>query len=634
MSGTVLDTNLMGDFMTFGGFSGTGDGRLRPQGATLIGAGSLSWRLGDAPARSVMARGGHRNVLLLGWCGATPAELRRLTDTTLPADIAWRWPGTYTVVEETPDAVVLHTDPAAALPLYAATWRDGWAWSTSARVLARLISAPVDARRLVCSVLAPSVPTLAGSRTFFDGVEQLAPGSRIELPAGAGSPRCTVQWRPDAVPGLPHHRLREALSAAVTLRMEAGREVSCDLSGGLDSTTVAVLAATSLSDKHRLNTVTIHPEGDESGADLHYARLTSAAYPDRITHHLLPLAVEHLPYTRITAVPATDEPAPSTLTRARLTGQFHWMRRHLGSRTHLTGDGGDSVLFQPPAHLADLVRHRRWRRAVNEALGWARLRRCPVTPLLRDAVAMARMGRRDALADLAVSLAGFADTSASRARPSVDRGSVRWFTLLPMPGWAEPAALRLLSEAAGRAADTEDTLTGLDASVRILVDEVREVARTAVADVGLAATCGIDLHNPFLDPRVMDTVLRTSIDHRPPVHGYKPLLGRAMRHLLPPAVAARTTKGSFDADHHAGLRVNLPELLDLADGHLSDLGLIDPGRFRRHLREAAAGIPMPLAMLEQALSAEAWLRAHHESPGPAWTDAPVGSTRANGSTCA
>lgn len=615
--------------MIFGGFSSTRDGRPRPEGAVPIGAGSSVWKLGDAPARSATGRGAHRRVLLLGWCGATDAELRRLADGTLPVDVAWRWPGSYTVVEETPDSLVLHTDPAAALPLYAATWRGRWAWSTSARALARLISAPIDAQRLACAVLAPSVPALAGPRTCFDGVEQLAPGSRIELPADGGSPRCTTRWRPDPVPGPPHQRLREVLSAAVGLRMEADPKASCDLSGGLDSTTVAVLAAMSLPRPHRLNTVTIHPEGETGGADLHYARLASAAHADCITHHLLPLGAEHLPYTRITAVPATDEPAPSTLTRARLTGQLHWMRHHLGSRTHLTGDGGDSVLFQPPAHLADLVRHREWSRLVNEAFGWARLRHCPVAPLLRDAVAMARTSRRDALAGLATSLADHASTPPSQIPHFSGPGNVRWFTLLPIPAWAERTALRLVRDAATEAAArTDDPLTGLDASIRSLVDEVREVARTAVADAGLAAACGIDLHSPFLDPSVMDAVLRTQIDHRPPVHAYKPVLGRAMRHLLPGAVSTRTTKGSFDADHYAGLRVNLPELLDLADGHLAGLGLVDPVRLRRHLREAAAGIPIPLATLEQALSAEAWLRAHHEDTGSAWTVAPARSAHA------
>ncbi|MEV7088863.1 albusnodin/ikarugamycin family macrolactam cyclase [Streptomyces sp. NPDC093085] len=606
--------------MTFGGFSAAGSaGRAGsawplPEGAERFGTGSSTWRLGGAPARVVTTPGGERRVLVLGWCAATGPELRELADAPLPADVAWRWPGAYTVIEETRDGVACHTDPAAAQPVYMAEWSKSWAWSTSARLLARLTGAPIDPRRLACAVLAPSLPALVGPYTCYTGVTQLVPGCRIELPATGGSPRRTPLWRPDPFEGPPQHRMLGALSAAVALRVAADPELSCDLSGGLDSTSVAVLAASRLPARHRLNTVTVHPEGDESGADLHYARLASEAYPDRITHHLLPLADAHLPYTGISSVPVTDEPAPSTLTVARLTTQLCWMRRHLGSRNHLTGDGGDSVLFQPPIHLADLIRRHRWSRALSEALGWARLRHCSAAPLLRDAVTTARTSRRAALAVLARTLA-----SPARS-PGVRHHRVGWFHTLPVPSWATPEALRLLADAAAEAVDAEDPVPGADLSVRTLVDEIREVARTAAADAQLSAACGIALHNPFLDARVVDAVLRTPLDQRPAVHSYKPVLAGAMRHLLPTDVAARTTKGSFNADHYSGLRANLPELLALADGHLAELGLLDPGRLRGHLRQAAAGVPMPLATLEQALSAEAWLRAHRHTPGPAWTD--------------
>ncbi|RDG35930.1 albusnodin/ikarugamycin family macrolactam cyclase [Streptomyces corynorhini] len=603
--------------VAFGGFSTTRNILPLPEGAERFGAGSSAWRLGSVPAHFLPDQRGHRRILILGWCGVTGSELRRLANAPLPTDITWRWPGVYTVVEETRDSVICHTDPASALPLYVTAWSSGWAWSTSARMLAGLTSASVDSQRLACLVLAPSVPTLVGSHTCYTGVEQLTPGCRIELPPDGGSLRCTAPWRPDPVAGTPHHRLRSALTTAVALRVKADPYLSCDLSGGLDSTTITVLAAAALPDQHKLNAVTIHPEGDENGADLHYAKLASEAHKDRITHHLLPLATEHLPYTGITSVPATDEPAPSTLTLARLTAQLRWMHQHLGSRTHLTGDGGDSVLFQPPVHLADLIRHRRWSRTMSEALGWARLRHCSIAPLLLDAAMTARTSRRDALAGLARSLA--APALARDAR----QNRVGWFHTLPTPPWAQPAALRLLADAAGEAVDTEDPLLGLDTSVRTLVDEIREVARTAAADAQLAATCGIDLHNPFLDVRVMDTVLRTSLDQRSRVHAYKPLLARAMRHLLPGKVAARTTKGSFNTDHYAGLRTNLADVSALADGHLAGLGLIDPNRLRGHLRQAAAGIPMPLATIEQALSAEAWLHSHHHTPGPVWTDRAV-----------
>ncbi|MFJ2442373.1 MULTISPECIES: albusnodin/ikarugamycin family macrolactam cyclase [unclassified Streptomyces] len=606
--------------MFFGGFSTTREVRLCPAGAEYISTASSSWRIGDSSVRCLVS-GGQRRVLVLGACGATDLELGRLSDAELPADVAWRWPGVYAVVEEHPDRTVLHTDPAAALPVYATPWQGGWAWSTSARLLARLTEAPIDVQRLACSVLAPSAPALAGARTFFTGIEQLAPGSRIELPADGSRLKITVQWRPDPVPGEPGHQLRTTLTEAVALRVNRAPGLSCDLSGGLDSTTIAVLAAAALPGSRRLDAITIHPKGDESGADLHYARLAADAHRRRIRHYLLPLTAEHLPYTEITAVPATGEPAPSTLTRARLVGQLDWMRQRLGSRTHLTGDGGDSVLFQPPAHLADLVRHRQWRRTVGESLGWARLRHTSVAPLLRDAATLARSSRRDGLEDLARRLAG-------AARRDDGRGNVCWFTTPPRPSWATPAARRLLLDAAAEAIDTADPLPGLDISVRVLIDEIREVARTAAADAELAAACGTTLHNPFLDPRVMDAVLRTPIEHRPAVHAYKPVLGRAMQDLLPEAVARRSTKGSFNSDHYAGMRANLPVLLALADGHLAALGLLEPADFRRHLGQAAIGIPMPLATIEQALSAEAWLHAHYTAQDPQWTTQPSERPRA------
>ncbi|MFE2375446.1 albusnodin/ikarugamycin family macrolactam cyclase [Streptomyces sp. NPDC059398] len=602
----------------FGGFSSPHKPHPRLSGANPVAARSRTWQLGG-PARSATDETGRRHVLVLGLCGATSSEIQCLAGRRLPDDVGWRWPGSYTVVEETETGVAVHADPAASRPVYAAAHQGGWAWCTSARALASLIDAPVDAQRLVCSVLLPSVPALAGRRTFFAKVEQLPPGSRVELPANGGSPRCTTLWHPgvDAA-GLPTHRLRSALTESVALRVTAAPDLSCDLSGGLDSTSIAVLAAYASPRSGRLNAVTVHPEDDTSGADVHYARMTADAHGDRIAHHLLPMTARHLPYTRITAVTATDEPAPSVLTQARLTGQLRWVRTNLGSHTHLTGDGGDSVLFQPPIHLADLIRDRRWRQAVGEAFDWARLRHGTVLPLLRDASRAARTSRRDALVHLA-------DVVGTRDR--YDHGCVRWFPLLPFPAWAEPKAQRLLGQAAREAVSAPDTLPGTDSSVRVLVDEIREVARTAAADAELAASCGIDLQNPFLDSTVMDTVLRTPLAQRPPLHAYKPLLSGAMAGLLPPAVAARTTKGSFDADHYAGLRANLPDLLALADGYLASLGLIDPISLGRALYGAATGIPMPLATLEQALAAEAWLVAHHRDAPPAWTIGHVRSTR-------
>lgn len=597
--------------MIFGGFSTLDRTCPRPEGAEALTTGSTAWRLGERQPHAGVVGAGHRRLLVLGQCGATGAELRQLAEAPVPADVTWRWPGAYTVVEETDEAVVVHTDPVAAHPVYAALYQRTWAWCTSPRALAALTGTTIDVQRLACAVFLPSIPALAGSRSFFTAVEQLPPGSRVELPTDGGVLRRTTTWRPEPVSGRPpHRRLREALTSAVTLRVAHDPALSCDMSGGLDSTTVALLAASALPPGLRLNAVTIHPEDNLDGADLRYARMAAAEHPTRLSHHLLPLGRRHLPYTAITDLPATDEPAPSTLTQARLTAQFHWMRDQLGSRTHLTGDGGDSVLFQPPVHLADLIRHHRWRRALGEAAGWARLRHATVPAVLREAISTSAVGRSEALTRLVRDIGAPARN---------DHGHVQRFPLLPFPAFARPSVRDLLTHAAQQAAAVSDPMPDLDAAVRTLVDDIREVARTAAADATLAGACGIDLNNPFLDPAVVNTVLTVRLDERPRVHEYKPLLSGAVRHVLPAAVANRSTKGSFDADHYTGMRTNLPQLLSLADGHLAALGLIDPASFRRHVRQAAAGVPMPLATVEQALTAEAWLVAHHRDPAPVWT---------------
>ncbi|OKJ76701.1 asparagine synthase [Streptomyces sp. CB02460] len=593
--------------MPVGGFSTNRSGLPRPLGAESISTSSL-WRLSSTPVRTAQRAG--RQVHVIGLCGATAEEVQALVDRPVPTRATWQWPGTYAVLEELEQGLVLHTDPAAALPLYVVAWRGTWAWSTSARYLAALAGTQVDTQRLACAFLAPSVPVLASGRTYFSGVEQLPPGGRVELPAAGDRYTCSTMWCPDPRNGPPPHlRLRNALAASVRLRTDIDPTLSSDLSGGLDSTTVAVLASRAAPDP--IDAVTIHPGGVLDGSDLHYARLTAAASHGRIRHRLLPLGDEHRPYTGLTGIPVTDEPAPSTLTQTRLLAQLRWMHRELGTRTHLTGDGGDSVLFQPPAKIADLLRHRRYTRAAREALGWARLRRTAVAPLLRSAAMMKTTTRERASAALTTELT---------SKVKQNRGDVRWFATLPAPAWADPSAVHLLTEAAEDHAAAPDPLPGLDASVRILVDEIREVARTAAADAELADACGIELHNPFLDASVVDAVLRTPLDLRPPLHAYKPVLTRAFAGLLPAELAARTTKGAFEADHYSGLRAALPELLATGGMNLAALGLIDIARFRDQIRTAAAGVPMPLAHIEQALAADAWLHTVTCTPEPVWVD--------------
>ncbi|MFD7593682.1 albusnodin/ikarugamycin family macrolactam cyclase [Kitasatospora sp. NPDC059812] len=597
--------------MAFGGFSSSATSTPHPLGATRLHPQSSVWMTGMTPAQLYRTEGGPaRRLFVLGPSGARLADLKALGAGPLPADLAWRWPGAYAVVSEAGHETVIFTDPAAAQPVYVSRFGSGWAWSSSARLLAGLNRAPVDTRRLVTAVFAPLLPALVAGRSYFSGVEQLPPGARIRLAPGT-APQITNLWlpQPDIGPE-PAGRFRAELEKAVGLGLGDG-PFSTDLSGGLDSSSITLLAARQAPDSVCVTAVTVHPEGDESGADLRFARLVANSMPGRIKHHLLPTQREHLPYTGITDVPAADEPAPSTMAWAGLLRQLEWMAERFDTTLHLTGDGGDSVCSQPPVHIADLVRHRQLRAAFHQAAGWARLRHLPLSNILRQAVASARLSRTDALSVLAAQVV---------QGPSSAAGAVHWFPSVQLPAWAGVETLPQLRGEIERVAAAPDPLVGLDAGVRTVIDEIREVARTAQADAALAEEIGIRLRNPFLDASVVNSLLRVPLEARPPVYAYKPQLVRAMSDLLPAPLSARSTKGSFNADFYTGRRENLDALLGLADGFLSALGLVEPRALRRVLKQAAMGMPVPMGILDRTLAVEAWLLALDRESEPQWIE--------------
>jgi asparagine synthase (glutamine-hydrolysing) len=326
----------------------------------------------------------------------------------------------------------------------------------------------------------------------------------------------------------------------------------------------------------------------------------------------MPLDAEHAPYTELNAVPATDEPAPSTIAHARFSGQLRWMRDTLGTDYHLTGDGGDSLLCTPPIMLADLFATGRVRRGVVETIRWARLRRLPVWPLLTSAHRTFRGHRGTALA----ALAGHLLTGARQKR---NDGDIGWCATDSVPPWATgDARTRATALARVRAKRVHEPAPGEFAGT-VTAEAMADVGRSARADVQLAEAAGVPLHNPFTDSRVIDTYLSVPLDARPGPAAYKPVLRDALADLFPPVLLRRVTKGDFNPDHYHGMRANLAELHALADGRLAALDLVDPAQLRHTLTMTAAGLPIPFSTVEPAITAEAWLAALDRTPDVVWT---------------
>ena len=144
-------------------------------------------------------------------------------------------------------------DALGARPFYYALNARRFAFATAleAVLAAPGVGADLDERRVSMHLAAPWCDIRR--RTFFREVLRLAPGHTLTVDTGRLQPvRQRRWWRPESLPTVPGgsveahgERLLGEIDRAVRVRLEGG-PVGVELSGGLDSSTVAVLAAREL----------------------------------------------------------------------------------------------------------------------------------------------------------------------------------------------------------------------------------------------------------------------------------------------------------------------------------------------------------------------------------------------------
>lgn len=562
-----------------------------PHGCHLVRTGRRPiWTVGEWTRTEIRtAAVGDRQVTVFGECAATDPELYRLAAHGVTNGVLTAFAGSYTVVESTSRHTTVFTDPGHARPIYTTDTAGGVVWGSSALALAALTNAQPDTGWLATVLLVPQRPDLLTGRSAFAGVTSVPPGSRLVL-ANDTAAQVHAAWNPASaraslVEGAA--LLRTALSDAVAVRIDSSRCPSADCSGGMDSTSLALLAADRLDNQRCLHAVTIHPAGTTRGGDLDYAQMATEGRP-AIRHLLCPLDSRHLPYSRMAGLmPPTDEPAPTTVAIARAGAEFDLLRK-IGSDCHLTGDGGDTLLGGNPSYLTDLAQARRIGLLYRQAVGWARLRRTSVWPLLIDACVTAVRRRR---------------------------GSPRTLRPEALAAWSTTTARELVTEA--MAATAVPAWESVSIGTHLTAEAIQTVGRTARSDAQVAEHYGVRVHNPFTDPQVIAACLAVPTWLRGSPYGYKPLLSTALADLLPPPIAARHTKGDFTPDHYLGLRANAAVLRELTDGRLAERGLVDPDRLRRLLDHAAAGLPVTFSDFEPVLAAEIWLHAIDTAPAAA-----------------
>lgn len=526
-----------------------------------------------------------------------PEEKGRLLDAAARsrwADLT-RLPGSYWVLAQHGTTAFVCGDVSGFRSIFYTVCGQHTVWSTSARQLAVRHGAGPDLAMVAAHLAAgpehwPASSVYHGIRAVPGGSGLLLDGARHEVVDVSGiEPSATLPEGAEA--------FGRTLSEAVRWRMSAaGHVAGADVSGGLDSSSLAILAAAG----GEVRAVT-YSDPHTSGEDLGFAR--------RVAQHIgVPLHVgegndDHLPFGWSPSQPATDQPAAASLTTAQ---HYLYLRPAAGLPVHFTGNGGDVVLDSSSAAWVGMVQNGDRRAAHREVTGWARARNRAPRDLWRAVTHTAGTGYAAALTDAAAAL--------EKGRPGGNRPGVwSWCHVGACGSW-------LTGEGRARVADLLRRAAQDSLPVRADLAEQQIALRLNGADARntapLAASWGIRPVHPYLDNQVVRAAFAIRPAERHGITAFKPLLAASLPDL-PPWLTGRRSKGSFTRQLTAGMRRHEPELARLIrTSALVTSGLLDPEPALTALASVTGVHAGALYDLQRLVMNCHWLASHGYSALP------------------
>ena len=464
--------------------------------------------------------------------------------------------------------------------------------------LSALLAHPAVARRIDTTALSQylALDYVPAPRSIIQDVHKLPPACALVLERG--TTRTFRYWQPPPplAPPPPYpaavHELRDRLTQAVRSRLVSDVPLGVFLSGGLDSSAVAALAAR----EGALDTFSIGFEEasfDESAHARLVARHIGSHHHERIVRAgEMPELVPALP--RILDEPLADASILPTILLSRLT------REHV--TVALGGDGGDELFAGYPMHQAQRVAgiaraapdvlHRLASRLAqqlphserNFSFGFkvrSFLRGAAQPPPFNHVSWMSSFMPAEQQQLLSGDLRGEADS----AFASIEEA------------WARTAGRPALAR-----------VTMLDAFTYLPDDILMKVDRASMS-------VALEVRAPFLARSVAEFAFAVPDAYRMRGLTGKRLLRDAVRDLLPPSILTRPKKG-FGVPIAAWLRTSLrPLLLDtLCSAEFRQSGLFDPRHVESLVRDHLERGIDRRKQLWALLVFELWQRSHVARP--------------------
>jgi asparagine synthase (glutamine-hydrolysing) len=494
--------------------------------------------------------------------------------------------------------LLLARDRMGEKPLYYST---GAGLLIFASELSALIAHPAIAARIDLNALRTylALEYVPAPDTLVDGVRKLEPGQALALERG--SIRTFHYWSIDPATSRPHvtmheaaAELRQRLEHAVRARLVSDVPLGIFLSGGIDSSAIAALAA-----RHgALETFSIgfdEPSFDESA----YARAVAAHIGSR--HRTRMVRAPEMGDIVPDLGAILDEPiGDASIVPTHILSRF--AREHV--TVALGGDGGDELFAGYPMHRAH--------RVAPIARGMPR----PLLDLAHRAAAAIPVRHEN----FTFGFRAMTFLRGAAAPPPVNHG-------LWLSSFSPGEQARLLLPDVLRATDGVDPFeplrrqwarsahaeplaraTHLDATTYLPGGVLTKVDRASMA-------VALEVRAPFLARDVVEFAF--AVPDRLRMRGLtgKRLLRAAVRDLLPAHILARPKKG-FGMPVGAWLRGALRPLLHdlLGQDAVRAAGLFDPGEVQRLVYRHERGVQDLRKPLWTLLVLELWRRERIAAP--------------------
>ncbi|MGW7514228.1 asparagine synthase-related protein [Streptomyces sp. NPDC054796] len=439
-------------------------------------------------------------------------------------------------------------------------------------------------------------PWPLNERTLWQNVTCLGLGEYVRL-APDGTARPLRWWAPpdDEVPLTEAaERVKATLLNAAAARAASGALLACDLSGGMDSTSLAFTLRHI--DTHSRIVTVCHDAEDAANDDAKWAVRAGAWLANSE-----PLVIEatECPASFADQLSLDDDleaPYAWSRTKSRIAHTAEQLAER-GASLQLTGHGGDE-LFSPAPSAYHTLPRRHPLRSIPHMRAARSMFRWPLGAMTRNILHNP----------------GYGDWLRAAARElTTEEGGPRqpvtgWGGYPRLPVWVTTDAVHACA-AMLRSAAGETEPYSYDPTQHQILHGVRQCGSQLRLTNRRTLRHGVGYDAPYLDGQVVEAALSSRLIDRFSAARAKPVLAEAMRGTVPDAILGRTTKGEFSADVYAGVRRHKRELLELCDGMLlAERGLVDEPAVR-----AVLTAPHPMSRtfipMVHTLACESWLRS-------------------------